>query len=111
MNHTALPWTFEPLTCDDDRGMGYISGADGREISHHGVSERWKHENLANAAFIVRSVNCHEELVAALKIAKKFMEAASDWNFDEAEIDGEMKRTYRWIDVIDAALALAEEKP
>ena len=69
MKHTALPWKFKPIVCDDDRGMGWIVGGDTVDISHHGVSERWKEENLANAAFIVRACNNHAKLLEVLKEA------------------------------------------
>lgn len=60
---TPAPWTFQELKGDDARGQGYIYGPDGREISHHGVMERWREENLANAALTIAA----RDLLAALK--------------------------------------------
>ena len=47
------------------------------------------------------------ELLAALRIAREFMSIASDWNLDEAEINGEMRSTYDWLADVDAAIAKA----
>lgn len=47
------------------------------------------------------------ELLDALRIAREFMSIASDWNFHEAEINGEMRSTYEWLGVVDAAIAKA----
>ena len=49
-----------------------------------------------------------EELLEALKVAEQFMGIASDWNIDEAEINGQMRSTYDWLDVVRAAIAKAE---
>jgi hypothetical protein len=46
-------------------------------------------------------------LVAALEIAEQFMSIATDWNFDEAEIDGKMQRTSTLLKTVRAALAKA----
>jgi hypothetical protein len=35
------------------------------------------------------------------------MEIASDWNLDEAEIDGKMMSTYDWMNIVKAAIAKA----
>ena len=43
-------------------------------------------------------------LAAALRIAEQFMDIASDWNIDEAEINGEMRSTYDLLKVIREAL-------
>lgn len=47
------------------------------------------------------------ELLEALKIAQQFMSIASDWNIDEAEINGQMRSTYDWLDVVNKAIAKA----
>jgi hypothetical protein len=69
---TERPWKFVPMTSrreDSADGFGYIRPADedGREIAHYGDADRSRSENIANAAFIVRAVNCHDDLLAALK--------------------------------------------
>lgn len=35
------------------------------------------------------------------------MSIASDWNFHEAEINGDMRSTYDWLEVVDTAIAKA----
>jgi hypothetical protein len=54
-----------------------------------------------------RLIAAAPELLEALKTARAFMSIASDWNIDEAEIDGQMRSTYDWIEVVDAAIAKA----
>jgi len=87
MKHTALPWKFKPLSCDDNRGMGYMFGGDGREISHCGVAERGKDENIANAEFIVRACNSHGDLVASLILVKALIKAGETVQNLETIID------------------------
>lgn len=60
-------------------------------------------ECAANARLIAAA----PEMLEALRVAKEFMEIASDWNIDEAEIGGEMRSTYDWLDVIRSAIAKA----
>ncbi len=62
----------------------------------------------AIAAFLRTQHALNAELVDALRIARDFMSIASDWNVDEAEINGEMRSTYDWLEVLDAALSKAE---
>lgn len=64
-------------------------------------------EMLANAQLIAAA----PELLDALQIAREFMSIASDWNFHEAEINGEMRSTYDWLEVVDAAIAKATGEP
>ena len=59
---TPRPWTT--------RG-GRIYGADDDPIASTGVSSRWSEEDKANEKLIVRAVNAHDELVAALKCLVK----------------------------------------
>ena len=47
------------------------------------------------------------DLLAALQVARQFMSIASDWNIDEAEINGEMRSTYDWLADVDAGIAKA----
>lgn len=58
--HTPTPWKL-----DDTRPMVYVMGADGETIASF---DRRSIEE-ANAAFIVRAVNAHEELLFACKEA------------------------------------------
>ena len=68
MKHTSLPWTikFYPLAPRDGRYI--IWGDNGSEEIC--MSEPWPNGNArtkANAAFIVKAVNNHEQLLTALK--------------------------------------------
>jgi len=49
------------------------------------------------------------DVLYALRISKEFMEIASDWNLDEAEIDGNMQSTYDWIDIINRTINKVKE--
>lgn len=69
--HSALPWRFEPLTGDDDRGMGYIVDDNGNVVDHHGDGAKWKAENLANAELKITAVNSHAALVGALRACRR----------------------------------------
>ena len=63
-----------------------------------------------SADLIRRQAEQIRELRQALEIAREFMGIASDWNIDEAEINGEMRSTYDWIEVLDAALSNTKEE-
>lgn len=78
MTHTPGPWEFTPLVCDDDRGMGYIVDSNGREISHHGTSERWKHENLANGYFIAAAPDLLKKLKSMYRAYVNLLELGRD---------------------------------
>ena len=58
-NHTPTPWSYDP---DAAR---YIEGPDGIIIAEAYVLDSGMLR--ANTAHIVRAVNCHDELLAALK--------------------------------------------
>jgi hypothetical protein len=65
--HSPLPWHFYELPDREPDGCGYIRSGDQRfEVSHHGDTGRSRAENLANADLIIRAVNAHADLVAAL---------------------------------------------
>ena len=71
--HTATPWRINP------RARSTVQTLDGDTVAACGVrsdlSKPNLHEELeANAALIVRAVNCHEELVAALELATQAIE-------------------------------------
>jgi len=101
--HTKTPWEHHHRMIV--KGKIYIASTDSSEDfddehvkTEHAVSTE---EAVANAAFIVRAVNAHEAIVAALKNALK-------------EVEGFEKRTgniqfMRWIDEVKSALALAEK--
>ena len=80
--HTPLPW-YKTASSPD----GYIYGADnkcivefGPETAGHMDEERW-----ANAEFVVRACNAHEDLLEACSMMLRLMEGE---NLDEA-FDGE----------------------
>jgi hypothetical protein len=55
-NHTPTPWNVRT----DANEFALI----GKGPTYIGFIEKDRHEAEANAAFIVRAVNCHDELVA-----------------------------------------------
>ena len=79
--HTPLPWTFEEIPNGSRPldGLGYISGADSGEVTHHGVRERSREENLANAELIVTAVNAYPTLIASVEEAKKALEPFAEF--------------------------------
>ncbi len=66
MKHTDLPWTT-----DEETGNETILGANGILVADCCINvfkpHRTTAENQANAIFIVRACNCHEELLEAAK--------------------------------------------
>ena len=64
--HSALPWRVET-----DRTEESVVASDGVIVAECGVSSQAPAHALAiykaNAAFIVKAANCHDELVAALQ--------------------------------------------
>lgn len=56
------------------------------------------------AAELRRLYMLNQDLLNALKIAEQFMIIANDWNVHEAEINREMRSTYHWIEIIEAAI-------
>lgn len=62
--HTPTPWTTENLN-------PFILGPDEKAVCQMTWGKRPMAEEKANAAFIVRAVNAHEELLEALKTVKQ----------------------------------------
>jgi hypothetical protein len=77
--HAPTPWDVK---CEDSIWSGYEWVADTG--------------NAANAEFIVRAVNSHDDLICALKVLRGFMPPSGDDNIDAA------------LNLADAALAKAE---
>ena len=71
--HTPTPWYFDELRGND--GMGYVCGPADEVITHHGDHSLSQGINQANAAFIVRACNAHEELVEAARTTVRVAEA------------------------------------
>lgn len=61
-------------------------------------------------AYIDQLTEMNNELIEALKIAKQFMQVASDWNLDEVELNGEMRDTHDVIDLIQSVINKGEGK-
>jgi len=61
MKHTPTPWKINALF--------NIAGANDRPVGTTGSNglEGWYEENIDNAKFIVKAVNCHDDLVEAIK--------------------------------------------
>lgn len=84
--HTPTPWTADEYESRDDQGRymtSQICDANGLvivEFSNSSVAEihhedhRWDAKAKANAAFIVRAVNAHYDLVGALRFILAFYE-------------------------------------
>lgn len=113
--HTPGPWTkAERLNgpwwhISSGHTIGGEQCKSGRQAvaSVHGES---KSGSVAYAEMFeanARLIAAAPELLHALEVAEQFMAIASDWNIDEAEINGEMRSTYEWLDVVRAAIAKA----
>lgn len=79
--HTPTPWQI------DVKGEGAITGKDGQLIGRLNNTER-NEERDANAAFIVRCVNAHDELVEALQDTTNAMSVC----FQLCHAGGDMSR-------------------
>ncbi len=81
--HTALPWLLMPdgltISGNDPEGARYQEIAkmrDGNSVHPHlAVTTE---EQQANAAFIVRACNSHEELVGALEMCIEYFEGVTE---------------------------------
>lgn len=92
-NSTFRPWIITP---DGDRGICevFVSGNDGRNITA---------EDRANAAFIVRAVNTHEDLLAGLKEMVSVF-----WGDSEQKHRESFRRDYPTHPVVKAEISIAE---
>ena len=96
MKHTPIPWTAK----------GYDVRAGGRMVAytgpHHTPDDQYpkgcKLEDEANAEFIVKAVNCHDELVEALESLLGY------------EDDPPPPGTYGYVIYANARAALAKAK-
>ena len=73
--------------------------------SWHSLAYHLERDNARLQARVEELRRENEGLRAGIKVAKQFYEVAIDWNFDRAEIDGEMRQTRELRD--DAAALLA----
>jgi len=70
MEHTKTPWKTDAhlhIVCGETSPMGYQSGCYLGKIFDDCIGK--KTQARANAEFIVRACNCHDELAEALDIA------------------------------------------
>lgn len=96
MSHTPLPWAARGRYVGTANSMASVAEC----IDQNG---NWTNEPraLANAALIVRAVNAHDELVAALKNTRSALA--------DVRLNGAGARLLTLdIEAIDAALAKAE---
>ena len=76
--HTPTPWTVRH---GEKNGETFVEIVGMKtEIVDYFVSRSWgtRPEDEANAAFIVRAVNCHSELLEACKQARSFVKDHQD---------------------------------
>jgi hypothetical protein len=75
MSHTPTPWLYE-ITSDHAPAFIYVENSDndlaGIAIADCKAVDLTYAECDANAAFIVRACNAHDELVAALEQSKEY---------------------------------------
>ena len=103
--HSLLPWVFRPMSGKPHRGR-IISACKGwpEKIVAEATGQETADERLANAELIVRAVNNHDALVAALLAARPYVMAARDYDMSprgKAFADETLGR-------VNAALAAAE---
>lgn len=105
--HTPGPWSvFEHSWCETSiSAPGTSNSICLLDINH--ATEESQEADEAQMAANAHLIAAAPELLEALRIAREFMSIASDWNFHEAEINGEMRSTYDWLEVVDAAIAKA----
>jgi len=86
MSNTPTPWVIEPNgSCFN---VLRESGGSGHHLILVGMEYNQEGEHEANAVFIVRAVNAHEKLLAAVKMV---FEAADDGG-GMTDIDWDMLR-------------------
>lgn len=93
--HTPTPWTF------DGNCGGYISQSGERIARAYALND---------AAFIVRAVNCHDELVEALSNARSILVAFAGDPRQTIQQDGSIvgdEMQAALLDCVDAALSKA----
>jgi len=93
MAHTPTPWRVEENTdliwgaCNADDtssyGMGYPIVAGFASFGTWAAGRPDFNEKEANAEFIVRAVNAHDELIEALNECAEYFERFSDADYDQ----------------------------
>ena len=102
--HTPTPWSIDKETINDpDVVIESKSGCFVAQVS----SDADDTEAQANAAFIVRAVNAHEELLDNIRQAIRALEAGLD---DTGECIGHVSTMDCVVDDLKQAIAKAEGK-
>lgn len=79
MTHTPTPWTVHTVAAgldapENDPDIGtWVVPNDAEQFGLNWIAKMVHKNEPANAALIVRAVNCHEELVAALEIIEDLL--------------------------------------
>lgn len=104
--HTATPFHCKKLVGVTERGFALFSTAViGTGITTHRLDKNLNGEfSEADAEFIVRACNAHDDLVAALSAAKDWHNA-DDWKFSSYR--HQQEGWQKQFDLIEAALAKA----
>lgn len=106
MSHTPTPWEAVQPSQDTDDVIEIRSTIDGWTVARMGDGDLIDEQDHDNAAHIVRCVNVHDQLVAALYTALDAVEAAL-MDFHEIGLDMTQYRHAR--DAVKQALAAAEK--
>lgn len=96
--HSPLPWTVRRSSVPPSTDIQEVFDAERRDVRVMGFGLTGGARAAANAELIVRAVNAHDALVAALKSARGQLEIYEDVISGESFNDTQ----------INAALALAE---
>lgn len=108
--HTPTPWKV----LIDSRGEPNLWGADGilmGTLYHDGISDA-KPIQLANAEFIVRACNNHDDLLAAMESCEREMSNAYRKGLvDSLAPKAESSSFTQAVSVARAVIAKAKEKP
>lgn len=87
--HTPTPWKAMPCSQTPDRGAVFVEGPQGWD--HNPVCstyENYEREtNEANATYLVRCVNAHEELVAECVSALELVEEILEEKYGEMDAE------------------------
>lgn len=94
MNHTPTPWTIGQYQREIDANgeevlvTGIYSTAEGVKVAKMEVwtGEEYREESDANAEFVVRACNAHEELVGALHMILDGNTMAGRENWTHADV-------------------------
>lgn len=93
MNHTLIPWTAQGSEIWEKSSSLTIADFSIRDCIGKDCSGKYYTSavvSMDNAAFAVRAVNNHEELLGALKVALSYLgKGQADGLFDNCSVPGE----------------------